>query len=185
MKVIHKLLKAVRYNIHMVHKVGYNALLRQLLDNKYRDISDKRIGIQILACDNPEMYDFRVTTWSNQTHDILGTVPRDLLEDQTVLRGMIGHELSHIVLNIERSRRIVYQVVSQEIVQQIVPFIPIIGPKLKDAREKAVDRETIRRGLGYELYCSRIYWEKLRSSENTQDSGYTGDQIKSLIFESV
>ena len=49
---------------------------------------------------------------------------------------------------------------------------------VEEAREKAADRETIRRGLGPELYLAKLYAETI----GIPPSGYTSEGMQSLVL---
>lgn len=156
----------------------YAPLVQNLLENKFRDIKKDKIVVRIEVLDDPKRLDGIVTKKVSGIYLVMGAIPSELLGSEnleSVLRGLLGHELSHIALgDLDMPKGNFYMMCTS---------LPILGEKILEMIEKRTDRETVKRGLGKELYQERVYFENFFEQHNLppQRYYYTSTQLKWLI----
>ncbi|MBI2101559.1 hypothetical protein HYT53_03010 [Candidatus Woesearchaeota archaeon] len=171
--------------LNISYKLG-----RELIRNFFPDIPSHRIFVHIFFVEESK----EIPGWFTQKdplgYTVTGPMPMSLIKlnnYESILKGLLGHEFSHIVLgHNDGLRNRVYGFFSKR--------FRLFGSRITGATigamEKAADKETIRRGLGKELYQSTAYFESLakqygKEKERYQSGrvGYTSEQIKALINE--
>ena len=162
----------------------YRHIVHELLQNNYRGLPNKYLVITIGITDNPHnlymgVKSFRLPRtwgWSPLFYELNGNIPEEFLNNEnleSILKGALGHEFSHIAKGHAGGFKASFL--------DLLGHIPRIGKRIEklveEAKEKAADRETIRRGLGPELYLTKLYSETI----GVPTSGYTSEGIQFLL----
>ena len=133
------------------------------------------LSVNIYAEQKVSANPFTVGKSEEGIYEVLGIIPQSFLTDyryQSVLRGIIGHELSHIVRgDCDKKRKNFLKKIGK---------LPLIGKSLTRFNERAVDRETIKRGLEEELYISVRYYEEAHHL-NRKDHAYSANQLQKFL----
>ncbi|MFA5131138.1 MAG: hypothetical protein WC467_01810 [Patescibacteria group bacterium] len=141
----------------------YRATMQNLIDLHYPELKNMKIYLF--------RYHFRYfwasAIWLIPFHVILLSPRTDTLEDDA-LRGLLGHELSHL------SR---YQEKGWFKYLIVYPFIYIFSKKGVIAEENAVDKLTIKKGLGKELFALRVVCDNDAKHARVNHRYLTTDEI--------
>ena len=137
----------------MVFGLKYDHIVDDLLANYYADISHMDITVTLKVSNDPSNLNARVksTFFKKDRYNITGYIPRNILQNEnldTVVRGLLAHEFSHISLGHSNFMRTVkdYLLISLE----YLGFSWLVGKGRLESLEKAADDNVIKRGLGRE-----------------------------------
>lgn len=188
-----------------VSGMGVEAIVGDLLKDNFREISLGNLELDIRFSLFGGYVGMQTSYDSLKGKSCIeGYLPRDLLlrdDFDLVLRGILGHELSHVIrgdhLTMEESIAWrLYDIGMRESLEGNREFLPIVmdeaklrkfGEKYFRAMERACDEEAIKRGLGREVYCFRKYLEDVceRLDWGIAKGYYESEDIKNLIERNV
>ena len=152
------------------------------ISNHYPEI--KKIYLRVDICQDVKDFYIGSNPW---IPSISGFIPENLIQQpnsEAILKGIFGHELSHIVLGMS------FKILPLYLIDK---FLFMKYPELYDrfdgcfnalkTIENLTDEETIRRGLGDELYQAKVYLECLqhRFDGLYMPAGYWSYELLPLI----
>ncbi len=149
-------------------------MVEHLVENHYPELKDYPIHAQLrLERYDSELIEVNLSVGKEFgfLYLILGHFPENIEEhpdSESILRGGIAHELSHVVLG--HCDAPLFSKMTK---------LPEIGKNFLEFFEKETDMETIKRGLGRDLYNSALYMEQVNG--NIGKVNYTSEEIIKIL----
>ncbi len=174
-------------------------IVNELFYDHFSDLNE-RLSVFMKFLDFQQYYGLQITGDENHGIIIEGIMPMDLVHHGDfikIIKGFLAHEMGHVALRHHEIRdenilKLFYNVGLNNNSIGLEKFAPLLinknafedmGRNVFSDLEHSVDEEAIKRGLGNEIYCSRVYAEDFRKKYggSIQLGYYTSKEIEGLL----